>query len=97
MGVVQQKYERFIKRHNGVHPQVVLALIEWKDSAEQNEYIISLSDKWVDDAPEGCYSTDLGCLREEEIFFHLKNIEALYEMLKKSSEDFVINRIIDFY
>ena len=97
MGVVQQKYERFIERHNGVRPQVVLALIEWKDSAEQNEYIMSLSNMWVDDTPGAYYSTDLGCLKEDEIFFHLGGIGTLYEMLKKSSEDFVIDRVIDFY
>lgn len=94
---VRQKYERFIERHNGVHPQVVLAAIEWKDSAEENEYMLSLNDIWIEDTPKLCYDTDSGRINEEEIFFHLGSIGNFYDMLEKSPEDFAINRVIDFY
>jgi len=97
MDEVRQKYQKFIVRHNGLPPQVVLADVEWKDTAEQNEFIMSLDDTWGDDTPYMFRNTDLGQLREDAIFFHLGSVGNLYKLLEKSAEDFVINHIIDFY
>lgn len=94
---IRQKYQKFIESHKGIPPQVVLAEIEWKDTAEQNEYILSLDDVWVDDESYVFRDTDLGRLREDEIFFHLGSIGNLYRLLKKSTEDFTIKYIVDFY
>ena len=97
MDEIWQKYQKFIVGHNGIPPQVVLAGVEWKDTAEQNEFIMSLDDTWGDDTPYMFRTTDLGQLREDAIFFHLGSVGNLYKLLEKSTEDFVINYIIDFY
>ncbi|MCI7119894.1 MAG: hypothetical protein MR933_08955 [Prevotella sp.] len=78
-------------------PKVAKVVIEWKDSHQQHDYLISLDDYWVDDFSYPYRNTKVGLLTEEEIFFHARNINGLYELIKSTTEDFNILDIIDFY
>ena len=94
--IVQQKYDMFIKRHISM-PKVAKVVIEWKDDNMQHNYLISLDGNWVDDLPYPYRKTEIGNLTEEEIFYHVVNIQGLYDLISSNAEDFKILDIIDFY
>lgn len=94
--IVQQKYDMFIKRRQSM-PKVAKVVIEWKDDNMQHDYLISLDDYWVDDLPYPYRKTEIGNLTEEGIFYHVGNIQGLFNLISSNAEDFRILDIIDFY
>ena len=78
-------------------PKVAKVVIEWKDDNMQHEYLISPDVKWGDDLPYTYRKTEIGNLTEEEIFYHVDNIQGLYDLISSNAEDFKILDIIDFY
>lgn len=94
---VRKKYSEFLLSHNGLLPKVVTVEIKWKDTAETLDCIMSLDQEWVDDNFIPFRFTELGCLKEDKIFYHLGNIEWLYVLLENSVEDFLIVCVYDFY
>ena len=94
--IVRQKYDMFIKRHQCM-PKVAKVVIEWKNDNMQYDYLVSLDDYWADDLPCPYRKTEIGNLTEEEIFYHVGNIQGLYDLISLNAEDFRILDIIDFY
>lgn len=94
--IIQQKYDAFIKYYKSI-PKVAKVVIEWKDNYQQHEYLFSLDDYWIDDLPYPYRKTKTGSLTEEEIFYHVGNIQGLYALIKSNVEDFKILDVIDFY
>lgn len=78
-------------------PKVAEVIIEWNDDHQQNDYLISLDDYWVDDFPDSYRKTKIGSLTEEEIFYHAGSIQGLYALINSNVEDFKILDLIDFY
>ena len=95
-GEILRKYECFVTGNDGKRPTVAFAEIQWKDTGVKHRYMLSLDDIWVDDTATPFRSTELGYLREDDIFYHAGSVEGLCS-LAENPDEFIVNNIIDFY
>ena len=95
---IKQMYDEFVADHDGKTPSVVEVEIQWKDTEETEECIMSLDDIYTDETDDDARETDIGILSEDDIFFHVESLENLCALFENSDgEDFEITDIAGFY